>query len=217
MSSILIPKEQETAYERWEMASFPDRRKKDQDLHAKKDAAASPEQIALVMENARKEGYVIGMREGYAAGLEQGQEAVTAQEQKLLELTAAFSTALEQADEAIAEHLVTLAMDIAKAMLKTTLKAQPEHILELVRATIHELPANQQHVTFFLHPEDAVIVKELAAEDIAKGGWRIATDKHIERGGCRVETASNHVDATTSARWKRIAEALGQPGDWLAP
>lgn len=217
MSSILIPKEQETAYERWEMASFPDRRKKDHDLHAKKNAEVSPEQIALIMENARKEGYVIGMREGYAAGLEQSSEAIAAQEQKLLGLTTAFTAALEQADEAIAAHLVALAMDIAKAMLKTTLQAQPERIMELVKATMHELPAMQQHVTFFLHPEDAVIVKELAADEIAKGGWRIATDQHIERGGCRVETASNQVDATTPSRWKRIAEALGQPGDWQAP
>ncbi|MEO8419112.1 MAG: flagellar assembly protein FliH [Methylophilaceae bacterium] len=217
MSSILIPKEQETAYERWEMASFPDRRQKGTDVPAQKNTAGNPEQIALVMENARKEGYVTGMRAGYAAGLEQGAEAVAAQEQKILGLTTAFSAALEQADEAIAEELVALAMDIAKAMLKTTLKAQPERILELVKAAIHELPASQQHVTFFLHPEDATIVKQLAAEDIAKGGWRIATDPHIERGGCRVETASNQVDATLSARWQRIAEALGQPGGWLAP
>lgn len=217
MSSILIPKEQETAYERWEMASFPDRRQTSTDVHIKKNAAGSPEQIALVMENARKEGYVTGMRAGYAAGLEQGAEAVAAQAQKMLALATAFSAALEQADEAIAKHLVALAMDIAKVMLKTTLKAQPERILDLVKTTIHELPASQQHVTFFLHPEDATIVKELAAADIAKGGWRIATDQRIERGGCRVETASNQVDATMSARWKRIAEALGQPGDWLAP
>jgi hypothetical protein len=38
---------------------------------------------------------------------------------------------------------------------------------------------------------------------------------HMDRGGCRVETASNQIDATTSTRWQRIAASLGKDSDWL--
>jgi hypothetical protein len=35
----------------------------------------------------------------------------------------------------------------------------------------------------------------------------------MERGGCRIETASNQIDAATSDRWQRIAASLGKESD----
>jgi flagellar assembly protein FliH len=37
----------------------------------------------------------------------------------------------------------------------------------------------------------------------------------MERGGCRIETASNQIDATIGTRWDRITAALGKDTDWL--
>jgi flagellar assembly protein FliH len=37
------------------------------------------------------------------------------------------------------------------------------------------------------------------------------------RGGCRVETPANEIDASLPTRWARLQQALGQQGEWLSP
>ena len=52
-------------------------------------------------------------------------------------------------------------------------------------------------------------------DELQKAGWRVADDAQLERGGCRIETASNQIDAATGSRWQRIAAALGKESEWL--
>ncbi|MGH8429807.1 MAG: FliH/SctL family protein, partial [Solimonas sp.] len=51
----------------------------------------------------------------------------------------------------------------------------------------------------------------------SQSGWCVVEDAQMERGGCRVETATNQIDASVATRWQRIAAALGKESDWLAP
>ena len=113
--------------------------------------------------------------------------------------------------------LLILALDLAKAMLKTSLEVRPELVLPVVRESIDYLPSLQQPAVLHLHPEDALLVREQMGEELAGGGWRIAEDEQMERGGCRVDTPSNSIDAGATSRWRRIAAALGKSGDWMAP
>ncbi len=48
-----------------------------------------------------------------------------------------------------------------------------------------------------------------------KAGWRVIDDPTIERGGCKVDTASNQIDATVASRWQRLSLALGKDIDWI--
>jgi flagellar assembly protein FliH len=41
-------------------------------------------------------------------------------------------------------------------------------------------------------------------------------DPAIARGGCKVDTATNQIDAQAGARWQRLAHSLGKNLDWLA-
>jgi flagellar assembly protein FliH len=66
-----------------------------------------------------------------------------------------------------------------------------------------------------LHPDDAAIVREGMAHELDTGGWRIIEDEHMARGGCRVDTASNQIDAQIASRWQRLSHALGKNIEWL--
>ncbi len=102
-------------------------------------------------------------------------------------------------------------------MLQTALAVRPELVLPIVREAIDYLPALQQPALLFLHPDDAAAGQRTAsATSCEKAGWRVAEDTQLERGGCRVETASNQIDATTATRWQRLAAALGRESEWLA-
>lgn len=219
MSSIL-PKEKQSAYQRWELASFGD----DRPSAAPARPASPPmpvidlaEQIAHAREEARRAGYAAGLEEGRAAGLNNGRLQAEQEFLHLQQIAATFGTEVEQANQAAADELLDLALDLAKALLKTALAVRPELIIPLVGEAIRYLPSLQQPALLFLHPEDAVLVKDRMGEELAKAGWRVAEDLHLERGGCRVETASNQIDASISTRWQRLASALSKDLNWLEP
>ena len=221
MSSIAIPKEQLSAYQRWEMASFDD--KQTTSLQIVEPPPIPPqlpppptaEEIATILENARLEGYAAGLEEGRKTGLAEAENTLKETLLPLQRIAETFNEALITADEAIAQDTLDLALDLAKAMLKNALSVQPELILPIVKEAIHYLPSLKQPAILNLHPADASIVSERIGEDLTKSGWRIVGDTQIERGGCRVETGTNQIDATTTTRWLRIAESLGKKSDWL--
>src|SRR3569623_204763 len=212
MSTKPIPKEQQSAYQRWEMASFGDAR-----LPANAATAAQVnQQLADRREEARKQGYAAGLEQGRAAGLEQACTQAEQERSQLLAIASSLDAEIAQAKETIAADVLHLAFDIAKAMLKTALPARPELVLPLVGEAIHYLPTLQQPALLYLHPADAALVREQMGEQLTNAGWRLTEDPHLERGGCLVETASNQIDASPALRWLRFAEALGKNDDWLA-
>ena len=80
-SAMNIPKEQQTAYERWEMSSFAEGNTIiSASKPKKKEDSAASEKISQIFEAARKEAYTKGMQEGFAVGMAKAREY--AQEEK---------------------------------------------------------------------------------------------------------------------------------------
>ncbi len=214
MSSTVIPKEQLSAYQRWELASFGDERPSAQQTSAEV-ARQAAEQLARDREQARQQAYTEGYEQGRNAGLEAGRAEAARILQPLRQIADTFSAEVARANETVADDMLNLALDLAKAMLKTALKARPELVLPVVSEAIRYLPSVQQPALLVLNPQDAEIVRDHMTDELTKAGWRVAEDQQMERGGCRVETASNQIDAAPQIRWQRIADALGKQADWL--
>lgn len=230
--SNVIPKERQSAYQRWEMTSFnevkPSAKAEPAKDHAAEMAAANAaaaahtaniaamaQQIESARAEAHAEGYAAGMEEGRAAGLAEGRAQAEQEKQTLLDIADTFGTEVAQANELIASDMLDLALDLAKAMLKTALNVRPELIIPLVREAIHYLPTLQQPALLHLHPDDAAIITTHLGDELSSAAWRVVEDPHMDRGSCRVETVTNQIDATTTTRWQRIAAALGKESDWL--
>jgi flagellar assembly protein FliH len=88
-------------------------------------------------------------------------------------------------------------------------------IVPIVQDAIAYLPTMQKPAVLFLHPDDAAIIRGAIGEELDKGGWIVSDDATIERGGCRIDTPSNQIDAQVPARWARLAHAVGKNLDWL--
>jgi len=218
MSNLAVPKEQQTAYERWEMSSFTEGdRSVGSSKLKKKESVANSAAVAQIFDGVRKEAYAKGMQEGFAVGMAKAREASREDKQKFLNLMAAFSEALVKSDEQIADDVLSLALDIAKSMLKVKLNIDPATILPVVMDAIHYLPYVQKPARILVHHEDAQILREYLADEISSQHWQIQEDSSVERGGCLVETGANQIDATNEVRWKRISEALAQNNHWLMP
>ena len=225
VASTQIPPADQSAWQRWEMASFGDNRPAAvARAEAEKAARAAltrqlSQQIADSRESARSEGFTEGHREGYAAGhaegLAAGREAASAERERLAQLAGGLSEALSQADEQISQDLLSLSMDIAKAMLSTAMAARPSLLLPLITQLVREMPVTRESAVLLLQADDAELVREHMGETLAKDGWSIRTDHDLQRGGCRIETATRQIDADIALRWKRIAAALGKDLNWL--
>lgn len=227
----IIPKEEMTPYQRWEMASFDEPEDipplPQEEEFVPEEVPAPPaltlEEIDAIREQARQEGYAEGQQqglqagrtEGYMAGLQQGQTEVNETIGHLRQIAVSFGTEVAQSSETLAPELLDLGLDLSKAMLKTALGVKPELILPTVSAAIHSLPGLQLPALLFLHPEDATLVREHMGDDLTQHGWRVVEDAELDRGGCRIETGTNQIDATTQTRWRRIAESLSKQLDWL--
>lgn len=245
---MAIPKEQQSAYQRWEMASFGDERPSTLARRAAEAAASAPpaaaaapaipglppeyalpsvEELEAMREAARQEGFAQGLEEGrsqgrqeghaqgYAEGAEAGQRDAAEELEQLRAVAVSFGDAIARADETIARDLLELALRLARGMVRTGFDVRPELILPVVRDAIDQLPVLQQPAVLTLNPHDAELVRHGMADELSKGGWRIIENAAIARGGCKVETATNQIDAQAQARWNRLTHALGANVEWL--
>jgi flagellar assembly protein FliH len=247
-----IPKEQQSAYQRWEMTSFGDERpsvialreaeQRERDAQHARELAElqvqealqeqqellemgppppppldypTEEELAEIREQARLAGYDDGHAAGHADALAAGKIEADRELEHLRALAATFGEALHGADQLIAADVLELALHLAKGMLKTALQVKPELVLPIVREAIEYLPVLQQPALLVLHPEDAQLVRAGIGEELDKGGWRVVEDAQIGRGGCKIDTASNQIDAQAASRWQRLTHALGKDVGWL--
>lgn len=208
--SVVIPKERLTSVERWELVSF-DSPQEGKQLEIQANALAAGAEMENVRRQAHDEGYAQGIEAGYAAGIRQAR----IEAEQIHMLLQSLHEALNRVDEQLAKSLLGLALEIGRKMTGEVLQTKPELILKIASDAISSLPHFNQNAHLILHPDDADLVRKQMGEQLLHSGWKIFTDARIGRGGCRVETAHSHVDATVEARWRRIVESLGQDKSWL--
>jgi flagellar assembly protein FliH len=210
------PKELMSAYQRWEMNSFGDERPSVVAKRPPPVELPTQETVNRILEDARSAGLDEGRAAGYQEGLARGRAEAAVEQEHLRAIAAEFGQAVAAADETIASDVLELALQLARAMLRTALEVKPDLILPVVREAIGYLPVLQQPAALFLQPDDADLVRAQIGDELEKSGWRIIEDPTLARGGCRIDTASNQIDATVQARWARLTAAVARNIDWLA-
>lgn len=169
------------------------------------------------LEKGYREGLAKGYAEGHQQGLTAGQKEGKETSARLVEIAKNFRQQLQQVEEQMAHDILDLAMDIAKAVLKTALPVHPELLSALVSEIIHEAYAERSSARLYLNPADADWVRQELAEPLADLDWHIVAHADIEQGGCLIETDATQIDASLPTRWQRVALALGRDSQWLAP
>lgn len=198
MSSKSIPKEQLSAYQRWELNAF------DQPKEGVKLPTA--DEIQRIQQQAYQEGFAAGMKDGRAEG-----QSVAQQMQALM---TELHQSMQQFEISMAQEIMDLALDIARQMVRSALAVNPELVLAVVREAIESLPQVNQNPMLILHPEDALLVRDMLGHEYQESIWRVVDDSLMERGGCRVETGTAEIDANMESRWQRIVAALGSDAAW---
>ena len=208
MSNAVIPKENQTAWQRWELASLgPAAARIPAAGTQAKSAAKLPtaEDIERIHRDAHKQGFDAGYEEGTARARMEALRLHTLVEQ--------LDGALAEFDQKVAEELLGLALEVARQVLRQAIAARPETILEVVKEALLQLP--HQHAALYLHPEDASLVRSYLGDQLAHAGHRLHEEPAMARGGVRVDAGGSHLDASVETRWRRVIESMGAASDWV--
>ncbi len=204
MSDAALPKENLTAYERWEMPNFGSTGMSHTRMRQKSGSGDIKLPTAVELEEIQRQA----RDEGYQAGFAEGKQHIAT-------LLNSMEQALQQADQEIAQDLLNLSLEVARQMVQQVIKTNPEVLLNTIREAIASLPHFNQGAHLVLHPDDASMVRTEMGEQLSHSGWKIFEDAQIARGGARVETAHSQIDATLENRWQRIVAAIGQDSSWI--
>jgi flagellar assembly protein FliH len=192
---------QQSAYERWELPVVEGR-----------DAFNSLRPMtAEKLEAIEKQAHQEGFDQGHKEGLEAAQKEIAAQTQRLNQIIRALAEPLQAADQQVEQELISLALAVARQIIRRELQTEPEQIVAVVREAMAELPSSARNIRIFLHPDDAVLVREaLNTEEAETAPWKIVEELALTRGGCRVESDTSTVEASLEKRLNTIlAELMG--------
>jgi flagellar assembly protein FliH len=155
---------------------------------------------------AHKEAF----EQGLAEGREAGRAEVRAQVERLAGMFYDLAKPFEVLDAEVERELLTLAMALARQIVRRELKTDPTQIIGIIREAIAALPVAAREVRVHLHPEDAAVVREHLAPTERERAWSIVEDPVMARGGCRINTNTSRIDARLETRLGAIlSELLG--------
>jgi flagellar assembly protein FliH len=207
-SSPVIPKEQLSAYQRWELGSF--------DAPVRPPVEPKIEDLEEISARARNEGYLAGHAEGVEVGRREALAQMAPRIARMDELIAALNIDLARLDRELAGDVVQLGLVVARNIVGAALNARPEIVQNSVEEALRQMAHNYGPVHLAVNPEDAAIVREVLKASSRTPGWSLKEDANMSRGGCRAETAAGEIDATIETRWQRTTAALGQPSQWIS-
>lgn len=156
-----------------------------------------------------EEGKLEGLQQGHAAGLEQGRDEGLAMGRELVEqavahwqqLASHLSAPLQELDEEVESQLVTLAMQLGKALIKHEADTSPRLLLAALKEGLSLLPASESGITLQLHPDDVErVITAFGLEECEKRGWRLEADPTLDPGDVQLATSLSSIDMQLEAR-----------------
>ncbi len=229
---MIIPKEELTHFQRWQVDSFETKRPPEAPSSPppsipEPESTAEPqppfnlptaEDIERMHEEARASGYQAGFAEGRLAGEQQAREAAAESARQLLSLIENLKTSIADLEQTVADQLLSLSIEIASQVTRSAINVKPDLLLPPIREAISALPLHHAHIVLRLNPKDIESVRSAMGEQLSQIGAQLIEDSTVSPGGCMLLAGASEVDASIETRWKRVFEAIGtEPQEWLTP
>lgn len=176
------------------------------------------------------EGLAQGIAEGRAAGLAEGRAQAAAEREALRALLLRMVTPVRELDAQVETSLVALALEVARQVVLHEVKTRPEELVGPLRKALASFPAHGGLPWVRLHPDDAALVEDVAA-DLKDRGVDLIPDATLERGdvviaadpgtsGARPERrwrgrgreAATELDLRLEERWRQVMSHLFEEG-----
>jgi len=154
------------------------------------------------------EAHAEAFAQGLAEGRDAGRGEVRAQVEKLAGMFYDLAKPFEVLNAEVERELLTLAMALARQIVRRELKTDPTQIIGIIRDAIAALPVAAREVRVHLHPEDAAVVRQNLAPTESERAWTMIEDPVMARGGCQITTTTSRIDARLETRLAAILSEL---------
>lgn len=229
-----IPKEQLTAYERWELPLLDARgnevaREEERDVrpltagdleairqaaredgHAEGREAGYQAGLTEGRDQGHKEGHEAGFAEGRAEGEAQGLEETRKDTEsridRLEHLMGELLVPIQRHQDELETALVNLTTVLARTVVYRELSIDSSQIQQVVRKAMAALPSTTENVRIHVHPDDAQWVRQVAERFEATSA--VVEDDSILPGGCKLETRHSQVDFTVEKRFQKAVQNM---------
>ncbi len=218
--SKVIPKEQLTAYQRWELAQFEEGGAAHGRVRAVNESASAKvvlptaEEVESLHQEAWRQGHELGLEEGRKAGYAEGMKAAV---RLLAALVDTLDGARLRQDEEIAREVLALALTVAQQVVRKAIQVKPDLLLEALRDALLTLPVLNGHQKIAVHPDHVELVRDWLVHEHGHLSWKVLADPKLDPGSFRFESSHSELDGSLRARWREITECLGVDDDtWLS-
>lgn len=159
-------------------------------------------QAARILEEERGKGFEMGRTEAFKQLAEHIQEAQQVIEQAKQQRNAIIKAAVPE--------ILKLAMKVSAQVIKTELTSNQDIVMTILRDAIEKISDNEQ-VVIKVSQHDLQHVRnnrDLIIDLVEAKNLSIVADKHVNDGGCVIETKLGYIDAKVSTKLEMIENAL---------
>ena len=217
--SRFIPREEIDGVAAWHFSAMDG---SDEAATAAVGDTASESVTSEVLQEERQQAYAEGFARGRDAGGQEVRDALEATVRKTAEETAVRMAQLlhntrdhlKKSESQISRHILELACDLARQVVRQELKNDPVHLKPVISEALSQLVEDGLPATVRMHPGDLALMKGALLETLASPTPEFVADANVSPGGCLVESATMAVDATIEKRWSRAVGNLGLDAAW---
>ena len=117
----------------------------------------------------------------------------------------ALQNPLAAQEESLRAAMLELVTRIARAVIRTELRLQPESLRGVVAEALAALPLGAANVRVSVAPQDIELLRDFGGE---ARPWTLLADDALEPGDCRIEARESVVEYSVSARFEALVDQL---------
>ena len=156
-----------------------------------------------------KEAYGKGFSQGEKDGFEYGHKAVQVIKSQLERIAQNLEVLPAKVHEDYREWLIRTSIGIARQIVNREVQTSPEIVAGTVNALLEEAEEHNS-LTVYLNPSDLELIEKRAetALWVNRKHFALKADRDLERGGCRVESALQLLDASVASQFENVEKYL---------
>jgi len=164
-----------------------------------------------------RDAYSKGFAQGQKDGFDYGQKSVQVVKSQLERIAQNMETLPEKILQDYRDWLIHASIRIARGIVDREIQTSPEIVADSAKSLLEEA-LEHSTLTVYLNPHDLEIVEKRADLTLGPNGKRFAikADKNLERGGCRVESAVQLLDASVASLFENLEKKLTEDAEQRA-